>query len=139
MPKTTIRFPFHATQSEQRILRDLIGIAAIREQKEADEKFATSLLARLGSATDANAAISSLQQRLFPHEAKLRQRRAEFLHPLQSRASRVHFDQTLETDEIGIAVKIRNAEDFAALKRAIDNFDYAAWQRHCEGERINAD
>lgn len=139
MQKTSIRFPFHATQSEQRILRDLVGVAALREKKEADEHFAASLLSQLDSAADASAAISALQQQLFPHEAELRQKRAEFLHPLQNRASRVHFDQTLETDEIGIAVKIRNAEDFAALKKAIDNFDYSAWQRHCEGERIDAD
>lgn len=139
MQKTNIRFPFHATQSEQRILRDLICVAANREKKEADEQFAANIFAQLGAATDASAAISALQQQLFPREAELRQKRAEFLHPLQSRASRVHFDQTLETDEIGMAVKIRSAEDFAALKKAIGNFDYAAWQRHCEGERIDAD
>lgn len=139
MQKTTIQFPFHATQSEQRILRDLIGVAALREKKEADEQFGARLFSQLGSATDASAAISALQQQLFPREAELRQKRAEILHPLQNRASRVHFDQTLETDEIGMAVKIRNAEDFAALKKAINNFDYAAWQRHCEGERIDAD
>lgn len=139
MPNQSFHFPFHATQSEQRILRDLITVAAIRQKTEADADFAKALITRLGPVTDAAHAIAALRQQLFPHETQLRQRRAEILQPLQTRASRTHFDQTLETDEIGMTVKIRNAEDFAALKAAIAGFDFAAWQRHCEGERSDAD
>lgn len=120
-------------------MRDLIAIGAAREDKEADQHFATELISRLGPFTEAASAIAVLQKDLFPQETKLRDQRAELLQPLQSRASRVHFDHTLETDEISITVKIRNADDFAALKSAITQFDYAAWQRHCGGERVDAD
>ena len=120
-------------------MRDLVAIAAVRQKTEADGGFAATLISRFGPLTDAAAAIAALQRQLFPHETQLRQRRAEMLQPLQTRASRAHFDQTLETSEIGMTVKIRNAEDFAALKTAIAGFDYTAWQLHCEGERIDAD
>lgn len=120
-------------------MRDLIAVAAIRQKTEADAGFAKALITRLGPVTDAAHAIAALQQQLFPHETQLRQRRAEVLQPLQTRASRTHFDQTLETDEIGMTVKIRNAEDYAAFKTALLNFDYSAWQRLCEGERVDAD
>ena len=139
MPNQPYQFPFHTTQSEQRILRDLIAIAAKRQETEADAAFAETLVTRLGTVADAAHVIATLQQLLFPLETELRECRAKLLQPLRTRASRTHFDQTLETDEIGITVKIRNAEDFSALKKAIVHFDYAAWQRHCEGERIDAD
>ena len=139
MATRSFQFPFHVTQSERRILHELIAVAALREKTEADYDFAGALIARLGSAIDAAAAIAALQQMLFPCEALLRKKRADLLLPLQTRASRTHFDQSLETDEIGMTVKIRNAEDFSALKAAIGNFDYAVWQRHCEGERSDAD
>lgn|GEM_PF-3425439 len=139
MQKSNIRFPFHATQSEQRILRDLITLAALREKRAADEHFVKDLFSQLGATTGANAVIAALQEQLFPLETQLRHKRAEFLHPLQTSASRAHFDQTLETDEIGMTVKIRNAEDYAAFKTALLNFDYSAWQRLCEGERVDAD
>jgi recombinational DNA repair ATPase RecF len=139
LPNQSFHFPFHATQSEQRILRDLIAVAAVRQKAVADADFAKALISRLGPVTDAAHAIAALQQQLFPLETQLRQRRAELLQPLQTRASRTHFDQTLETAEIGMTVKIRNAEDFAALKAAIVKFDFAAWQHHCESERSDAD
>lgn len=139
MPQKSLRFPFHTTQSEQRILGDLISIAAVRQKKMADADFAADYMLQFGELPDAAHAITALQRDLFPLETKLREKRAVLLQPLQTRASRTHFDQSLETDEIGMTVKIRNADDWAALKAALQGFDYTAWQRHCAGERVDAD
>lgn len=131
MSEPDLQFPFHTTQSEKRILAELHQITHLRQ---AHEVFAQAL-----KAESAAAAISLLEQQLFPAEAELRRQRHKLLAPLNHAPLRAHFDHTLETAEIVLNAKILNQKDFERVKEAINGFDILTWLKHCEAERTNAD
>ena len=122
--------PFHATESEKRIIRELRQTAALRAN--------TSLMATDGF-TSAEAYITKLRENLFPMETRLAAERARLLKPLQNDFMRASFDQTLETATVSLAVKIRTAEEYRRFTDNIAAFDFDAWSRHCDAERADAD
>lgn len=123
--------PFHATESEKRIIRELRQTAALRENADA--------LTPIDGAETAAAYIAQLRARLFPEEARLAEERVRLLKPLQTDFMRASFDQSLETATLTINVKIRTITEYRTLVEKIGRFDFAAWSQHCDAERADAD
>lgn len=123
------QLPFHATESEKRIIRELAGIAARR----------SVTLPATGGFTSATDYITALKTLLFPNETRIAAERTRLLKPLQADGTRAHFDATLETPALTIHAKIRNAEEYAKLIERLKTFDFEAWSRQCDAERADAD
>ncbi|MBX3720406.1 MAG: hypothetical protein KF713_01080 [Turneriella sp.] len=126
-----MNLPFHATESEKRIIRELTQTANLRENGQA--------LTAIDGASTAAIYIAQLRARLFPAETRLAAERTRLLKPLQTDFMRTSFDQTLETATLGINAKIRTAEEFRSFAEKIGSFDFEAWSRHCDNERADAD
>lgn len=123
------QFPFHTTESEKRILGELLQIASLRGEKLTPEA--------LGE--NAALAITNLKERLFPAETRIALEREKLLKNLQGNSLRTHFDQTLETATLTINAKIRTAAEYRAFLEKLSAFDFEAWSRHCDSERSDAD
>lgn len=123
------QLPFHATESEKRIIREHWQIAKRRSVKPP----------ATGGFTAAADYIAALKTELFPNKSRIATERARLLKPLQGDGARVHFDATLESAALTLQVKIRTAEEYAKLIGRLQAFDFEAWSRHCEGERADAD
>lgn len=129
--------PFRATQSEQRIIKELLSIAALRGADISIWKNADFLNSRvIATAADC---IDALRAELFPQETQLRRQRAEALRSLNGGPVRTHFDQSLETSALTIHATIHNKTDFDLLLKRLQAFDFDRWREACESERINAD
>lgn len=130
--------PFRATQSEQRIIRDLLATGEVRRPGYSAQVTEPAFLE--GQLVQSAAVfIDWLKNDLFPQETQLRSRRAELLHELNGGPLRAHFDQNLETATLTLQAKIRSKEEYQALLNRLKAFDFAAWQKHCEAERTDAD
>jgi hypothetical protein len=130
--------PFALTHSQERIISELLLTGEIREPGFKDRVTAPEFLAQQLVSTAAQY-IDYLQHELFPQEMLLCQRRAEKLQPLQGKALRAHFDQSLETPILTLQARIRNQADFDDTLRRLQRFSFDDWQRHCEQERADAD
>ncbi len=131
------KFPFHTTQSELRILSELLAIMTLRGKDRAawqNEDFLTSR--SIGTAA---ACIEALREELFPEETRLRRERTEFLKPLNGGAVRAHFDQSLETAALTIQAQVHNKADYDNLVARLQAFSFDAWQARCNSERVDAD
>jgi hypothetical protein len=134
------QLPFHTTESEKRIIRELLVTFELRNlEKGASLIDINSKALTDGRINTATKFIAYLKENLFPTETKLIQKRGDFLKPLQADALRVHFDQTLETATLALNAKIRNAVEYRLLLEKLNAFDFEAWVRHCETERSDAD
>jgi len=131
------RFPFRATQSEQRIIKELLSVATLRGGDISQWQNADFLNSR--GITTAAASIEALREDLFPEEAKLRRNRADSLKKLSGGPVRAHFDQTLESSTLTIHAQIHNKADYESLLKRLQAFDYDQWQDLCNNERIDAD
>lgn len=134
---SAVEFPFHVTQSELRILKDLIAIAALRGNATAEWQNEDFLASR--NITTAAACIESLKEALFPEETRLRRKRTEFLKPLNGSGARVHFDQSLESAALTLHAQINNRAEYESLVKRLQSFDYDEWQALCNSERVDAD
>ena len=123
------QLPFHATESEKRIIREHWQIAGRRQIKPPG----------VGGFTSATDYIAALKTLLFPNESRIAAERTRLLKPLQGDGARVHFDATHESAALTLQVKIRTAEEYAKLIGRLQAFDFEAWSRHCEAERADAD
>jgi hypothetical protein len=129
--------PFRATQSEQRIIKELLSVMALRGGDISQWKNADFLSSRnIRTAADC---IDALRAELFPQEAELRRQRTEALRPLNGGPVRTHFDQSLETSALTIHATIHSKTDFEMLLKRLMAFDFDGWREACESERINAD
>jgi hypothetical protein len=133
-----ISLPFRLTHSEERIIAELLAMGELRDtgfkQRVTSKEFLAQHLV-----TSAAEFIEYLQHELFPQEMQLRRRRAELLQPLQGKALRAHFDQSLETPTLLLQARIHNEAEFADTLQRLMCFSFADWQRHCEQERADAD
>lgn len=134
---TETQFPFRATQSELRILKELLAIVALRDGDTAHWLNEDLLTSR--GITAAAACIAALKEELFPEEARLRRSRANAIKPLNGGPLRAHFDQTLETAALTIHAHIQSKADFESLLKRLQTFNFDEWQDLCSKERINAD
>jgi hypothetical protein len=132
-----LRFPFHVTQSEARIMRELLAIVALRGDEAAEWQNEDFLTSR--SITTAAGCIEALREDLFPEETKLRKKRAEFLKPLNGSPMRAHFDQSLETATLTLHAQVQSKLDYENLLKRLQAFNFDEWQAHCDRERIDAD
>jgi hypothetical protein len=124
-------FPFHTTESEKRIIRELLQIAAIRKNADGFTVAQTE--------DTAAAYIARLKTNLFPHETAIAAERIRLLKPLQTDFMRAHFDPTLETAAVTFNAKIRTSEEYRLFVEKLNTFDFEAWLKHCEAERADAD
>jgi hypothetical protein len=139
LAKPVIDLPFRATQSEQRIILDLLQTGKLRwgfewQSLRTDH---TSLAEK--QISDAAGLIRSLQTELFPEEARLKAARAKNLASLTNDKTKVIFDESLESDSIEIHARLTSGEDLQRLLKALSAFDFAQWQHQCETERMDAD
>ena len=130
--------PFASTHSEERIIAELLLTGEVREAGFRSRVMAPDFLEQQLVSTAAQF-IDYLQHELFPQEMLLCQRRSEKLQPLQGRALRAHFDQSLETPTLTLQARIRNQAEFEDTLRRLQNFSFADWVLHCEEERADAD
>jgi hypothetical protein len=130
--------PLRATQSETRILHELLGISKLRAANSQDKWQDSDYLKSMGIETAA-ACIEAMRAELFPLETALRKRRAEALREINGGPVKSHFDNTLETASLTINAHIKNKSDYDTLLTKLQAFDFSAWQQHCESERIDAD
>ncbi|HNL11159.1 MAG TPA: hypothetical protein PKM44_11650 [Turneriella sp.] len=130
--------PFPLTHSEERIVAELLVTGELREAGFRSRVTAADFLAQQ-LVSNATQFIDYLQHELFPQEMLLRQRRAERLQPLQGKALRAHFDQSLETPTLTLQARIRSEAEFEDTLRRLQRFNFAEWLRHCEEERADAD
>ena len=133
-----LSFPFHATESERRILRDLLAVAAIRDGRGLNADFVEEVFLTK-SYVNAAPAIADLRLRLFPEECALIAQRENLVKVLQKPPLKAQFDRSLETAELILTARIQTYADFQKLKRLLDDFDAEAWFAHCEQERMRAD
>jgi hypothetical protein len=130
--------PFRLTHSEERIIAELLAMGELRDtgfkQRVTSKEFLAQHLV-----TSAAEFIEYLQHELFPQEMQLRRRRAELLQPLQGKALRAHFDQSLETPTLLLQARIHNQAEYDDTLRRLQRFSFTDWQRHCEQERADAD
>ncbi len=131
------QLPFRATQSELRILRELLAIVALRGGDTAQWQNEDLLTSR--GITTAVACIAALKEELFPEEARLRRSRANAIKALNGGPLRAHFDQTLETAALTVHAHIQNRADYESLLKRLQTFNFDEWQDLCNNERINAD
>lgn len=134
---STPKFPFHTTQSELRILGELLAIVALRGKNAAEWQNEDFLTSR--NITTAAICIEALRETLFPEETKLRKKRAEFLRPLNGSPLRAHFDQSLETAVITLHAQVQNKVEYENLLKRLQAFNFDEWQKLCDDERIDAD
>lgn len=131
------KFPFHTTQSELRILAELLSIVTVRGKDATDWQNEDFLISRnIKTAADC---IEALREELFPEETRLRRERAEFLKPLNGGAVRAHFDQSLETAALTIHAQVQNKADYDNLLARLQAFSFEEWQARCNSERVDAD
>ncbi|MFZ5628305.1 MAG: hypothetical protein ACOY5B_04195 [Spirochaetota bacterium] len=132
------RLPFPLTHSEERIVTELLATGELREHGFGSRVTAADFLSSQ-LITNGVQFIDFLQHELFPQEMLLRQRRSEYLQPLQGKVLRAHFDQSLETPTLTLQARIRNQAEFEDTLRRLQRFSFIEWQRHCEQERADAD
>ncbi len=131
MSDTVQNLPFHTTESEKRIIRELLQVAALR--KNADGL----TVAQAGDT--ATAYIARLKTNLFPLETAIAAERTRLLKTLQTDFMRAQFDQTLETAALTFNAKIRTSAEYHLLVDKLNAFDFETWLKHCENERADAD
>ncbi len=136
--KKTCAIPLRATQSEARILDELLSIAALRGN-DSQSKWTDAAFLKASGIETAEACIQAMRAELFPHETALRARRVEALRSINGGPVRTHFDNTLETAALTVHAQIKSKADYENLLARLQSFDFSEWQHLCESERIDAD
>lgn len=124
-----MKFKFHATQSEQRILADLLSVCARRKLAPPSSLEFTS----------AEAYTRALEQLLFPETWALRQKRSVLLTPLKAPYMKANFDNDLESGRLSLQVSIATAAEYSDLVARLTAFSFSDWLTHCNNERSHAD
>jgi hypothetical protein len=129
--------PFRATQSEQRIIKELLSVAALRGADISIWKNADFLNSR--AITTAADCIDALRAGVISARNPAAPPTGRSIAPLNGGPVRTHFDQSLETSALTIHATIHNKTDFDLLLKRLQAFDFDRWRETCESERINAD
>lgn len=136
--KHSCAIPLRVTQSEARILNELLSIATLRAAGSREKWIDSDYLKSVGIES-AEACIGAMRAELFPLETALRKNRTTALRALNGGSLRTHFDNTLETASLTIHAQIKSKADFDNLVTRLQSFEFSEWQRLCDGERIDAD